>query len=84
MNEQPKPIKKKFAVGHFFGNDNSMFQNVTGRYLDHIQEIFFSWPELKNARGLRGDPDTLKEKHTLLASDVQELVSRYFEHWEQV
>ena len=64
MNEQPKPIKKKFAVGHFFGNDNSMFQNVTGRYLDHIQEIFFSWPELKNARGLRGDPDTLKEKIT--------------------
>lgn len=41
MNEQSKPVKKKFAVGHFCGNDKCVFQDVTGRYLDHIHEIFF-------------------------------------------
>ena len=42
MNEKPRQPKKKFAVGHFYNNSHCVFQDVAGRYLDHIQEIFFS------------------------------------------
>ena len=57
MNKQTNHVKKKFAVGHFLNNDKCVFQDMAGRYLDHIQEIFFSWPGLKNARKITGDPE---------------------------
>ena len=68
MNDKPRPVKKKFAVGHFWNNEKAEFQNVAGRYLDFIQEVFFSWPELKNARRMDGDPEPLREK---IAADMQ-------------
>ena len=64
MNEQTQHVKKKFAVGYFLNDDKSLFQAVTGRYLDYIQEVFFSWPGLKNARKLIGDSEELKEDIT--------------------
>ena len=67
MNEQTNPAKKKFAVGHFLNNDKCVFQDMAGRYLDYIQEIFFSWPELKNARKMTGDPEKQKE---IIAADM--------------
>ena len=60
MNKQTQHVKKKFAVGHFFRKDNREFQDIVGRYQDHIQEVFFSWPELKNARRMVGDTENLK------------------------
>lgn len=68
MNEQTQHAKKKFAVGHFLNNDKCVFQDMAGRYLDHIQEIFFSWPELKNARRMAGDPEALKD---VIAADMR-------------
>ena len=68
MNEQTKHVKKKFAVGHFLDNDKCLFQDMAGRYLDYIQEIFFSWPGLKNARKMTGDPERQKE---IIAADMR-------------
>ncbi len=56
MNEQKKHVKKIFAVGHFHPHDGFVFQDIAGRYLDFIQETYFSWPTLKNARKTQGDP----------------------------
>lgn len=67
MNDQIQHVKKKFAVGHFLGNGKCVFQDVAGRYLDYIQEVFFSWPELKNARRMIGETENLKE---IVAADM--------------
>lgn len=67
MNKKPRQSQKKFAVGHFHNNEHFVFQDVVAPYLDRIQEVFFSWPQLKNARRMDGDPAALKEK---IAADM--------------
>ena len=75
MNDQAQNVKKIFAVGHFFGNGKCEFKDVAGRYQDYIQEVFFSWPELKNARRMIGETEELKE---IVAADMQWARSKGF------
>ena len=67
MNEQKQRSKKKFAIGHFLGTDQFEFQKVAGRYLDCIQEVYFAWPDLKNARRMLVVSDTEQLKNKIVA-----------------
>ena len=69
MNEQTQRVKKNLAVGHFIGVDQLEFRKIVGRYLDHIQEIFFAWPGLNNARKMVvvGNTEHLKNE---IAADM--------------
>lgn len=78
VHEKPIPegSKKKFAIGYYFENENdgrTKFMHLVRKYTPYLQEIYFPWPGLANAREQSGD---VEEREKIIIQHLRECRSR--------